>query len=303
MIVCLPKMGGSNRIGGGWSFIYNFMLGGLKTKLYDTTECVTGGDWDVCLVPAPTMCDREQFKQMIDMTKSNRPPKPKKVILRVDGVPEDFRNRGTGWPRLRDYARQVDGIIYQSQFTKDTIGRLLKKDGAMIYNGVDTSVFKAQGDKFPEFGNPSILCVNYRNDPNKRVQEVIERFRYYKLDNPGAKITFVGSYPKKQFLWNQKSWDFGMLDLKQNEDWQYMGGFNDSNQMAKVMRSCDYIAFPSFAEPCSNTFIEALCSGCEPLWLNDYGSTVDVAEKYKNGYDFSFERMCREYFDYFQSLV
>jgi glycosyltransferase involved in cell wall biosynthesis len=295
MILALPKK--EDGIGGGWSFVDNLYKG--CNGLYTITDCLTGGDWNYALIPAATMISWGDFQILTAMRDTNRKPKGKKVFLRVDGIPEDFRNRGTGWSRLKGYAQAVDGVIYQSEFSRDTVGRLLGKGGTVIYNGLDRSVFKPEGEKFPTFGNPSIICVNYRNDPNKRVQEVIERFRYYKLDNPGAKLTFVGDYPKQQFLWDNMHWDFGMLDLKQNEDWQFMGILKDKNVLAKAMRSSDYIAFPSFADPMPNTLIEAMCCGCKPLWTNPYGGQAEVVNKWGE-IDWSCQRMAKEYMQVFE---
>ena len=302
MIICLPKIESSTRIGGGFSFLDNFKAGGHRSRSFATTECITGGDWNYALIPAATMCSWEQFQIMTAMRETNRPPKGKKVFLRVDGIPEDFRNRGTGWSRLKGFAKNVDGVIYQSEFSRDTVGKLLGRDGPVIYNGVDKTIFTPAGSTFPLFGDPSILCINYRDDPNKRVQEVIERFRYYKIKTPTAKITFVGNYPKGQFLWDGAHWDFGLLDLVQNEDWQYMGIISDRNVLAKAMRSCNYIAYPSFADSCPNALVESFSCGCKPLWLNSYGSSIELLELFNKGFDFSIERMSKEYLDYFLSV-
>lgn len=280
----------NTKIGGGFSFLKNF------------TDCLSqfGSEYvndynasDIILISGATMVNRDQFNEF----KSSG----KKVVLRVDGIPEDWRNRGTGWSRLKEFSQRSDLVIYQSDFSKRTTGRLLGVDGSVIYNGIDTSVFKPEGDKFPVFGNPSIIYCNYRKgEHNKRVEEAIERFRIMRLDFPQAKITFVGDFSKEQFLWNEIDWDFGMLDFK--DDWQYLGILSDRNLLAKAMRSSDFIAFPSFADPCPNTLIEAMCCGCKPLWINEYGGQKEIVDRFFD-YDWSKENMTNQYLYLFKGIL
>jgi len=277
------------KIGGGHSFTRNFLA--TCSDVVDTLE-----ECDVFFITGATLVPRSEFERAISLGK--------KIAFRVDGVPEDWRNRGTGWSRLRDYAKRSDLVIYQSDFISRTIGRLLGVLGYTIYNGINTSVFKVDGEKLPKFGEPSLLYCNYRKgEHNKRVEEAIERFRYYKIDNPEATMTFVGNFSKQQYLWDKVNWEFGMLDLERNKDWQYLGIVSDREKLATIMRSCDYIAFPSFADPCPNTLIEALACGCKPLWINDYGGQHDVVKLWEVGFDWSKERMVKQYLDLFKGVL
>lgn len=285
MKIYLPNFS-NTKIGGGFSFLKNF-INALLSSNSTSTENVN--DADAVLISSATMVTRDQFSEYKSLNR--------KIVLRVDGVPEDWRNRGTGWSRLKEFAQNADLVIFQSEFSQKTTGRLIGelKNTTVIYNGIDTDVFKPDGEKFPEFGKPSLLYCNYRKgEHNKRVEETIERFRQMKLDFPQATITFVGDYPKEQFFWNEKDWDFGMLDLVNAKDWQYLGIISDREKLAKTMRSCQYIAFPSFADPCPNTLIEAMCCGCQPLWLNDYGGQKEIADKFFE-IDWSYKRMVNEY--------
>jgi glycosyltransferase involved in cell wall biosynthesis len=276
------------KIGGGWTFLRNFQKG------IESVKHVLGNEkYDVSMACGATMVRRDTWAATKD--------KPR--VLRADGVPEDCRNRGTGWSRMRDFGKEADMIIYQSQFSKQTTGRLIKRDGLVIPNGVDTSIFTNKGPKEKPFGNPSVVFVHYRSDPNKRFQEVIERFRQYKIDHPNAAITFIGDYPKQQIKWNPKKLDFGMLDLVQNKDWRYLGAIRDRRKLAQMLRSYDYIAYPSFADPCPNTLIEALACGAKTLWPNEYGSTLEIIDLFKNGYDFSLKNMVVRYVKCFRELT
>ena len=117
-------------IGGGWTFSNNLQRTLKdKVKFIDKIE-----DCDIYLISGATMADRASIFKAKELKK--------KIILRVDGIPEDWRNRGTGWPRLRDFAKEADIIIYQTKFIQNTVGGLLKRIGYVIYNGVDKSIFK-----------------------------------------------------------------------------------------------------------------------------------------------------------------
>lgn len=286
MKIYAPKID-TSKIGGGLSFYKNFV--DLASD-YITDSLVSATHY---FIHSATLCQRNE----VDLAKS----KGLKIVMRADGVPEDWRNRGTGWSRFRDFINLSDIVIYQSDFIANTIGRMFDKEYKVIYNGVDTYTFNLDGPAYSSFGSPSILYVNYRKaEHNKRVEEAIERFRYYKLDNPYATMTFVGNYSKQQFFWGNY-WDFGMLDMEMNVDWRYLGILTDRNELAKIMRSSEYIAFPSFADPCPNTLIEAMACGCKPLWINDYGGQADIVRLW-NERDWSRERMVKEYLDVMEGI-
>lgn len=271
-------------IGGAFTFLGNFRKGTEgKIEIVDKWQ-----DCDICFIVASPLMDVKEFDEIKKAGK--------KIVLRVDGIPEDWRNQGLGWSSLKHFAECPDVVIYQSQFTRNTIGRLLRREGTVIYNGVDQSVFHSKDRKYG-FGNPSLLYVHYRDDPNKRLDEVITRFREYKTRNPAAGLTFVGNYPN-----HLKEYNFGMLDLERDKDWRYMGIIQEGKKMADIMRSSQSIAFPSFADPCPNTLIEAASCGCIPLWLNDYGGQREIVDNWEK-IDWSLERMCKEYYKLFKELL
>jgi len=268
------------KIGGGWSFTRNFL--GLA-KDYISTGPVSS----IFFITGATLVKRHEVE---DARASG-----KKIVLRIDGVPEDSRNRGTGWPRLKDYAELADVVVFQSEFIRDTVGRLLGRTGPIIYNGVNTTIFKNIKEERRE---DSILYVNYRkSEQNKRVEEAIERFRYWKIDHPEGFMQFVGLFSKVI-----RDWNFWMLDYKRGKDWDYHGVAHTPIELAQIMQGHEYIAFPSFADPCPNTLIEAMSCGCKPLWINDYGGQVEIVKKWDE-IDWSRERMVSEYLDLMKGLL
>lgn len=282
--------------GGAWTFLDNFKKGASQVG---GIEVVASEDEaDVFLVAGATLVRRDTFNRL--KTKG-------RVILRVDGIPEDWRNRGAGWSRLRRFFMSADAVVYQSRFIVQTVGRFLvnkvlgvadRRPSALIYNGVDTDIFKREGERLERFGIPSVLHVSSRKDPNKRVEEVIERFRYFKLRNPGATLTLVGKYPTEM-----RRYGFGLYELREGKDWRYLGIVQDPGLMAKVMRSHDEFWFPSFADPCPNALIEALHCGLNVRFVNSYGGAADILVAYNSGYDFGLENMVRQYRNFLEEVM
>lgn len=283
MKIFIPNLQ-EGKIGGGMTFTKNFidLASDYITSDFDNS--------DTFFISGVTLVSRDIFNSAKDSGK--------KIVVRVDGVPEDARNRGTGWSRLKDYTKEADLVIYQSDFVKRTVGKLLGVVGPVIYNGVDKSVFNTKNiDPSKKEYQNRILFVNYRKaEQNKRVEEAIERFRYHKVKNPNAFMQFVGLFPK-----NIREWNFWMLDNEKGKDWNYFGVAHTPVELAQIMKEARYIAFPSFADPCPNTLIEAMSCGCKPLWLNDYGGQHDIVRLWHN-IDWSRERMIKEYIEVMEGL-
>ena len=286
-IPCDSKMS----IGGAWT---------AKRNIESVLNIVqTPDEADISLIMGATMITRDTFKECKAKTK---------IVLRLDGVPEDWRNRGAGWSRLRDFYHDADGVIVQSSFIANTVSRwLLIKTGnknkalcQTIYNGLDKSIFtskRVDGEPKQRKGQRRILCVGSRKDANKRLEEVIERYRYYKLDTPDSRLSFVGVFPTEI-----KEQQFGLYDMEQNKDWQYLGIVNDQRKMAEIMRGHHELWFPSFADPSPNFLLEALHCGLKPKYISDYGGAKELVNMFNEGYDFSLEKMGKEYNEFLNNI-
>lgn len=282
------------QIGGGWTFKRNFQKGAKQTNKLQIVDSVDNAD--ISLIVGASMILPETFTKVKEKTK---------VVLRVDGVPELWRNHRHTWDRFKYYFKKADGIVYQSGFVESTTGLWLKqltgsKAGVIIMNGVDKDIFKPEGDSEMFTGSPRYLNVNSRKDPNKRIEEVIHYYREKKLKNPDAFMVFVGKYPT--YL---RENDFGLYDYKQGKDWVYLGMVENLEYLAKIMRGADKFLFPSFADPCPNVLIEALhVMGEDNIELvNEVGGTLDIALAWRDNYDFSLENMANNYYDYFSNLL
>jgi len=288
MKVFIPNDSKGIGIGGGWTFRKN-LIKYAPFKIVDNPE-----EADVCLICGVTMITGQTFNRLVSLNK--------KIVIRLDGIPEPWRNpRIDIGHRLQEWCELADGIIYQSKFTHDIIGRALKLDEletpqTIIYNGADTEIFKPDGETVALPSGKKILSVMWRQDPNKRWDEVLMRFRLHSIDNPNDMLVLVGDFPNSDY-------DFGFIF---NEKYTAFGKADEIG-MAKIMRSCDEFWFPSFADACPNTLIEAINCGLKPKYITEVGGSIEIARlstspKYGIKY-LSAERMAKDYNDFFGEVM
>lgn len=282
MKVCLPNDSKSVGIGGGWTF-RNTLAKYAPFEIVETIE-----EADVCLVCGVTMITGETFGKMKALGK--------KIVVRLDGIPEPWRNPRIGIAgRLKGWCDEADGIVYQSKFTRTLIGKALDlQKGVIILNGADHEVFNDWGETVALPEGKKILSVLWRQDPNKRWDEVLMRFREYWQKDKQSSLIMVGDFPNKDF-------DFGFIF---GERFVYFGGAKPED-MAKLMRSCDEFWFPSFADPCPNTLIEALSCGMKVKYVPEYGGAAEIMKAYKEkGFEYlDAKRMGNDYFNYFKKVL
>src|SRR3990167_11512107 len=96
-------------IGGGFSFIGNFKTGALNVEGIETVE-----DWessDIVLIPSSSMVSKEMVRRVKDAGK--------KIVLRIDNIPRNSRNRNTGTSHLKLFSELADLVIYQSRWARE----------------------------------------------------------------------------------------------------------------------------------------------------------------------------------------
>jgi len=268
MKVYIPNVS-KTEIGGGWTFLRNLKKASEKL---DDLEIVNSSETpDVLFAFSPTTIDGETIQKY----KAKGIP----FVLRLDGVPEDSRNSGKGTRRLVEYAKEADYIVYQTRFVQETLGKILhnlgvEAPGKVVYNGVDTEVFTPKGPKMPFEGKLKILHVNYRKDNNKRVEEVVQMYRELWTERHDTNLILMGRYPTE---WVQ----YGM-GLFAGEKYQTVGVVTDEKYKAMIMRSCDVLFYPSYADPAPNVVLEAMASGL-PIIYNWYGGVAEMVHGIKMG--------------------
>jgi hypothetical protein len=261
------------KTGGGWSWIRNFRngMGDLVTENYD--EC------DTYLIASPSMVQREEVHKAKE--------DGKKIVLRIDNAVRNSRNRNTGMTRMYDFAQLADLVIYQSDWARDYLKPFTGKDGVVILNGIDLEAHP----KAEERDMDLILYSRYNRDETKNYEVARYWYSQYQLKHPEAKLMIVG-----QFSEDLRQ---GNFDFYNNENFQYIGAL-DHRAMAKLYRICGKFLYTYFNDACSNSLIEALCSGCEIVGDEYYrgtGGAKQIIDKYRElGREwFSLERMCNEY--------
>lgn len=258
-------------LGGGFIFIENLKKGAKSmARFVDKWE-----ESHAVLICSITQTERS----VIAAAKAAK----KKIILRIDNMPKDSRNRGTAFSRMRDLGKMADVIVFQSEWAKQYVGRWLShnhgvdiSNSKVIYNGVDTDYF--YHNDVPHERGDTYLYTTYNTDENKRFPEAayyFHRMHWHAIDNklkpPTLKL--VGQFGKDLPGYN--------FDFFNGEKYTYEPPVSDRKKMGDIMRSCRYILFPAFADASPNTVGEAMACGCEPLLINPIGGTQEVVDLFR----------------------
>jgi glycosyltransferase involved in cell wall biosynthesis len=263
-------------VGGGWTFLSN-LKEGIK-RISKNVEFVDNiSKCDIFFISGATMVTRETVRLA--------QAAGKKIVLRIDNIPRNSRNRNTGTSRLKDFAQMADLVIYQSEWSREYVGGWLKKEGVVIYNGVDTKIFNKDGEKIPKEGNPQYLYSRYNRDESKRWDEAWYFYQMIHRKNSKAHLWIVGNFSNEQVEYS--------FDFYNNEKYTYWGVVEDKNTLSVILRSADVLLVPYFNDACSNTILEAMACGCqiEPLVSGLTGGTPGLF----NIKDMSIERMASQY--------
>src|SRR5688572_26385879 len=138
---------------------------------------------DIYLIPSPTMVQREEVLKAKD--------DGKKIVLRLDNAVRNSRNRNTGMTRMYDFAQWADLVVYQSEWARDYLKPFLKKDGAVIINGVDTDLF--HGEDHYDKGN-IYLYSRFNRDETKNWEVARYWYSQRQIDFPDAELWIVGQF-------------------------------------------------------------------------------------------------------------
>lgn len=270
-------------LGGGWSFIRNFTKDLNKDKI---TGDIDQGD--IFLIPSASMVSRD----LVEKVKA----KNKKVVLRIDNIPRNSRNRGTGTSRLYDIAQLADGVIYQSEWARDYVMPFIGKYGKIIYNGIDTTIFNTSDETKKDFGfyDNIYLYSRYNRDETKGWERAWYEYqmihRTAKAKGESTKLVIVGRFSDELRQYN--------FDFYNGENIEYIGIAEDPKQMAQILRGCHVLLAPYFNDAYSNTIQEAMACGLR-LQVEMSGGTPEII---KNGVIDSRE-MVNNYIAYFNELL
>lgn len=247
------------RVGGGFSFL---------KKILDNFEIKEDSPFQ--FVPNPMQAELTE----------------RKIILRVDNIPELKNNRGCSISRLKQIIPKADFIIYQSEWSKEKYKEMCELNNIkkttrekVIYNGADPKIFKKSN-------GTDYLYVHGKGD-NKRWPEAQEIFRRIHYKNRDAKLHIIGNLAQEN-----RDYNFGFY----NGEKYYFYGTLSEQSIADIMQACKFIIYPAYADSCPNTLIEALVAGLEPIGLNSYGGQKEVYDLYTVDFSrFLLDNMIKEY--------
>lgn len=277
-----------NAIGGGWSFLRN-LVKGLKSKCHlvnSIEEC------DIYFIAGCTLVQRDDIKKAKNLNKC--------IVLRVDNIPEDYRNRGTALSRLKDFSQMADVVIYQSKWAKKYVSSFTGIDGAVILNGVNKKIFN---DKNRNIKSNKILYVRSSTNENKRWQEAKYYFREMWLQNKDLELYVVGNFSDYIKLYGEdfiNRYKLGCFD----EPVFYLGQVKEAEKMAEIYKDCDTVLVPFYNDACSNVLIEALSCGCKINYClsgrSGGNSQIYLEFKLMGEQYFDMNRMVDEYIKLFE---
>jgi glycosyltransferase involved in cell wall biosynthesis len=265
-----------DKLGGGWSWIANAKKA-LAEHLSSYEEA------NIYLIPSPSICSKEE----VDQAQADG----KKIVLRIDNIVRNSRNRNSGMSRMKRFAEQSDLIIYQSEFArvlfKDFIG-----DGEVILNACDTDIFHDKGRQ--ESTTAKYIYSRVNRDETKNWEMARFTYQIESANRDGDTLLhLVGQFSPELVEYN--------FDFYLGEDYKYWGTITDPNTMAALYRDSDYLIFTFWNDACSNTLIEALCCGCnivDPYNMLETGGSSEIYHMFEDhgGAEyFGLKRMREEY--------
>lgn len=251
------------RTGGGFTFANNFAKG-MDNVTSNYAEA------DIYFVCGPTIVERAE----VEKAKADG----KKIVTRIDNAVRDSRNRNTGMSRMKDFCDWSDLVIYQSKWARDYLYPFTKKDGPVILNGVDQTVFK------PATKQPGTYIYSRINRDETKGWEVA-RYWFSTSASPGARLTIVGNFSPELVD--------GKFDFYMGEDYKFYPNMGHADY-AQLLAGMENFIYTYWMDACSNSLIEALACECEivdPHHFLETGGAPEIIEQK----DISLDRMINEY--------
>lgn len=264
-------------IGGGWSFISNLTKGLRKAGV----DIVSISDADIVLIASTSMVKKETVAEIKD--------KNKKLVIRIDNVPRNSRNRNTGTSRLKSFSQAADAIVYQSNWARSYLFDFIGREGKTIYNGVDTEIFN-ENDRAKTSGSV-YLYSRFNRDETKNWELAWYKYQLIQRKDVHARLLIVGQFSPEQIEYN--------FDFFRGESFEYLGIIDKPENMADIYRTCDYLLATYYNDCYSNTYQEALACGCQLFEPDMSGGTPELI---KNGV-ISLEKMTENYLQLFREVI
>ncbi|HEX9819375.1 MAG TPA: glycosyltransferase family 4 protein [Methylomirabilota bacterium] len=185
-----------------------------------------------------------------------------RVVHRLDerlDAAESWRRR-LKHRRIARLNAAADLTVFQSEFVRANVGPICRAPASrVIHNGVDGRVFRPEGDRVALEGAPTALHVSWSVGASKRLDRIGELLA---AGPAGLRVYCAGRHVESGQPWLG---DPRVVVL----------GPRDRDAIAALMRSADFLFFPSELEPCPNTPIEAMAVGL-PCLYHPSGGTPEL---------------------------
>lgn len=277
MKIYIPQLFRQGVFGGGWQFSHTFAKFAKWAEFVDDPMKA-----EIYFIAGSSQVED---KYEPERAKANGA----KIILRIDNALKNSNNRGTGMPRMKKYSGLADLVIYQSQWARDYLKPFTEKDGPVILNGVDQSIFKPPKQRLDNV----YLYSRSSRDDQKGWHRAWYEYQMIQRKNPNAQLWIIGKFSKENLEYN--------FDFFNNENWKYLGVISNQETMAQIYQDASYLLFTAFGDACSNTLIEALESGMR--LVPTYELTTGGSPEIMDCKDLSAERMVKEYHEEFYELL
>lgn len=189
-----------------------------------------------------------------------------------------------------------DGIIFQSEFSKETFTKFcskVNKPYVIIKNSADTNIFSPNNNFYSKDLNRKIELVSISLDyPIKRLNVLIAFFKYIG-GNKNFNLTIITDKPSipHQILNRNKS----IFNIDMPPGINLKVGLSQLQVASELKMKDIYITF-SNRDPCPNSVIEALCTGLPVIGPNFGG----VAELIPPEHQFQTNISKVDYFNWFE---
>jgi len=211
--------------------------------------------------------------------------KAKHQIVRIDGV---YHDTGRNYKKLnkqifRGFLKLPDGVIYQSQFSKNMGDKYLGKTNkpcAVIHNGADPRAYEYVEpiEKKYEFNFFSFS----RWRPHKRLKDIVGSFRSADIDD--SCLYIAGDLSKAGV---DKKW------LRKNMvgNVKYVGVLSQP-EIASYLKIMDGTIHMCWFDSCPNSVVESIIAGV-PVVSNNIGGTAELVSA-SNGYVCEIDKLTLE---------
>lgn len=206
-----------------------------------------------------------------------------KIVHRLDGRARSIVKLYDQDEEVRRINTLADWTVFQSEYVKKHTTLPVQtifgveapictsvENSSIIYNGVDRSIFNETGDTIALKGKINILHVamtaGIRKGP-KYVLKIVEHLK----GNPDIHFYFIGNQDKDLSCGH-------LIRAGVYRNVTYLGMILDQHLLAKYMRSCQVLLFPSVDDYCPNTVLEAMSCGL-PVWYHNSGGTPELVQR------------------------